>query len=31
MNTIENLNREDGIGKLKTLVDDVKYCFFSTN
>jgi general stress protein 26 len=28
---MENLNREDGIIKLKKMVDDVKYCFFSTD
>lgn len=31
MNTIENLNTEDGIIKLKKIVDDVKFCFFKTD
>jgi general stress protein 26 len=28
---MENLNRDEGIIKLKKMVDDVKYCFFSTD
>lgn len=28
---MENLNREEGIVKLKKMVNDVKYCFFSTD
>lgn len=31
MSSIENLNKEDGIIKLKKIVDDIKFCFFQTN
>ena len=31
MSKIENLDREEGVTKLKKLVDEVKYCFFSTD
>jgi general stress protein 26 len=31
MSNLENLNKEEGIIKLKKMVDDVKYCFFSTD
>lgn len=31
MNTIENLEAEQGILKLKKMVDEVKFCFFSTD
>ncbi len=28
---MEILNREEGIIKLKKIVDDIKFCFFQTN
>ena len=31
MDNIENLNKEEGIVKLKKMVDEVKFCFFSTD
>jgi general stress protein 26 len=31
MSNLENLNKKEGIIKLKKMVDDVKYCFFSTD
>ena len=31
MSTIENLNKEEGIIKLKKIVEDIKFCFFQTN
>lgn len=31
MTKIAHLNREEGIAKLKKMVDDVKFCFFSTD
>ena len=31
MTTIENLSKNEGVEKLKKMVDDIKFCFFTTN
>jgi general stress protein 26 len=31
MNIIENLNKEEGIEKLKKIVEEIKFCFFKTS
>lgn len=31
MSKLENLDRAEGVIKLKKMIDDVKYCFFSTD
>lgn len=31
MTTIENLTKNEGVEKLKKMVDDLKFCFFTTN